>query len=64
MGELQNQTLVRATPTNLNNIWALGLGSDPAVEVTTFEKGAGAHVDENCSALLLQKVPFWQAFPV
>jgi hypothetical protein len=30
-----------------NYTWALGLGSDPAVEATTFEKCAGAHEDEN-----------------
>ncbi len=35
---------------------ALSLGSDPVVvEVTTFEKGAGAHVDENAQSFYSKK---------
>jgi hypothetical protein len=39
----------------VNYTWALGLGSDPAVEVTTFEKGAGAHEDENAQSFYSKK---------
>src|SRR6266550_5996354 len=38
------------------------LGSDSAVEVTTFEKGAGAHVDENAQSFYSKKSPSGKYF--
>jgi hypothetical protein len=41
---------------------ALSLVSNPVVEVTTFEKGAGAHVDENAQSFYSKKSLFGKHF--
>jgi hypothetical protein len=45
-----------------NYAWALSLGSDPAVEVTTFEKGAGTNVDENAQPFYSKNSLFGKLF--
>ncbi len=59
MGELSIKTSTRAVPIIVNycgiSLVAQSLESNPVVEVTTFEKRAGAHVDENAQSFYSKK---------